>query len=304
MVTRKRRRTKRRKSRRRRRAFRKLRCAPKDKRNKDVLGFTCYTATALHKLRDGWNARHPDRRIDTNDPRRIWEGLKYVMSTTCATEACWIRHQCMKNDLDHGALLGHFAPEAPAEWKDKPSEWLTTVDIQEVMRQWEKAHPRFAFLGPSPSDYGKRKLFDECVWEELCKFSLANYRRKGKTKIGVIFNLDPHYKPGSHWVALFIDIKKQAIYYFDSYAEGAPAAIMKFVHEVQKQGKRNGTPFTFEQNKKRHQYSDSECGMYSMFFILRMLHGKTFESFQRYRVPDKAMRRLRKIYFNHDLNKG
>ena len=301
--------TRRRRSRRRKRrkgkgkTFRKLRCAPKGKKRK-VLGFTCYTADALHKLKSGWNARHPDRRIETNKPREIWQRLKYVMSKTCANEACWIRHQCMKNDLDHGALLENFAPEAPREWKRKPSEWLTTVDIQEVMRQWERAYPRFAFLGPSPSDYGTHKLFDECVWEELCKFSLANFRRKGKTSIGVIFNLDPHYKPGSHWVALFIDIKKHAIYYFDSYAEEAPPSIMKFVREVQQQAKRAGTPFSFRQSERRHQYSDSECGMYSMFFILQMLHGKTFDAFQKVRVPDKTMRKLRKLYFNHDLNTG
>ena len=36
---------------------------------------------------------------------------------------------------------------------------------------------------------------------------------KGKTNIGIIFNLDPHYKQGSHWVAVFIKVRKKEIYY-------------------------------------------------------------------------------------------
>jgi hypothetical protein len=39
-------------------------------------------------------------------------------------------------------------------------------------------------------------------------FNLNQQLKDGKTKIGVIFNTDPHTKDGSHWVSLFINIKK------------------------------------------------------------------------------------------------
>ena len=35
------------------------------------------------------------------------------------------------------------------------------------------------------------------------------YKKQGINKIGVIFNLDKHTQPGSHWVALFIDGEKR-----------------------------------------------------------------------------------------------
>ena len=63
------------------------------------------------------------------------------------------------------------------------------------------------------------------------------YLDKGKTKIGLVFNTDPHYKDGSHWIALFIDIKKKFIYFFDSNGNFVPKRIEKFVKRVQKQAK-------------------------------------------------------------------
>ena len=43
-------------------------------------------------------------------------------------------------------------------------------------------------------------------WE---KYLIHNLEKCYKhSKIGIIFNLDPHDKEGSHWVCSFIDIKK------------------------------------------------------------------------------------------------
>ena len=35
--------------------------------------------------------------------------------------------------------------------------------------------------------------------------------------MGIVFNLDPHDKPGSHWVSMYVDLNNGGIYYFDSY---------------------------------------------------------------------------------------
>ena len=45
---------------------------------------------------------------------------------------------------------------------------------------------------------------DRTVVREFCTLHRGT-KDKGITKIGLIFNLDPHYKEGSHWVAMFID---------------------------------------------------------------------------------------------------
>lgn len=274
----------------------KMKCSPKT----DKLDFeTCYTTESLHKLKKIWNSRHPDVKITDNDPKKIWEQLRSHMSNSCNTEACWLRHQCIKNDIEPSLWENTFAPKSPVEWKKKPNEWLTSVDIEKVMKQYEKAYKCFDFIGPSPIDFDKHLLWDECVWEELCKFQLKEQIKKNKTKIGIIFNLDPHTEDGSHWVSMFINIKKHEIYYFDSYGDKPPKKIKDFVKRVIKQGKELHIDIKDKWVSNRHQYSSSECGMYSLFFIIQLLKDtKNFEDFQNNKYKDKYMKRLRKIYFN------
>ena len=79
------------------------------------------------------------------------------------------------------------------------------------MRQYKREIPEFDFKGPSPIDYDSKDIYNpekKCVQEDLCMFDLKSQLQSGKTKVGIIFNLDPHNKGGSHWVALFIDCKK------------------------------------------------------------------------------------------------
>ena len=81
------------------------------------------------------------------------------------------------------------------------------------MKQYEKKYPKFDFIGPSPIDYDKHLAYGECVWEELCEFSLKKSLSEGKTQIGIIFNLDKHNEDGSHWIAMYINADKKHIYF-------------------------------------------------------------------------------------------
>ena len=144
--------------------------------------------------------------------------------------------QFIKHKLDINLLEQIFAPSVPSSWNSNPNEWLNSLDILKVMKQYEREYPEFDFIGPTPIDWNHHKVNGKCVWEELCKFNLEKYIKKGRKKIGVIFNTDPHYKEGSHWVALFIDINKREIYYFDSYGERISKYINRFGKNVVKQG--------------------------------------------------------------------
>jgi hypothetical protein len=272
------------------------RCAPQKKGER--LPYTCYTKTSLHKLKNLWNARHPDGKITSNDPKEIWDSLKTNMGSSCKRESCWLKHHFIKNNLDKSILNNTFRPKRPKEWKKNPDEWLTSVDIMKFMKQYENIHNDFDFMGPSPIDYDTHLISDECVWEELCKFNLHNIIRSGKKKIGIIFNLDPHFKGGSHWVAVFISVSDKMIYYFDSYGEKIPSGIMKFVKTIQNQSGNIGKQYSFRENKKRHQYSNSECGMFSLHFIRSMILYNNWDELTKKKISDKEMLRLRKVYYN------
>lgn len=276
--------------------YKKEACSPK--KNGTALPFTCYTTNALNTIKQIWNMRHPDQLISSEKPKEIWESLKTLTRDTCNSESCWLRHQCIKNNLDKNMFFNNFAPYSPKNWKYNPTEWLSTVDIQKVMAQWENAYKEFEFIGPSPIDYDTHMVFGECVWEELCKFSLNKYKRNNTQKIGVIFNLDKHTQPGSHWVALYIDLVKHKLYYFDSYGDNIPNQIKKFCNNIVEQGRQIGENYEIIVSKKRHQYGDSECGMYSLFFIIQMLKGVSHSVFEKKRISDDKMVRLRKKFFN------
>ena len=225
--------------------FKKVNCSPNPNKN----GYSCYTDNSLHKMKKLWNIRHPRNKIKSNDPKEIWNSLKENMSSSCDKESCWLRSKFMEGNLDKELLNYTFAPKAPNNWKTKPDEWLSSVDIESVMKQYEKFYKCFVFLGPSPIDYDKHKLYGECVWEELCKFNLSEEIKKNKNKIGVIFNTHPHFKSGEHWISMFINIKKKYIIYFDSNGNEPPTEVRKFVETITTQGKQLGINFDYYENK-------------------------------------------------------
>ncbi len=59
----------------------------------------------------------------------------------------------------------------------EPNEWLTSIDILNVMKQYEDKHDDFDFIGPSPIDFDTHKMRGECVWDNY-----ANSTRKGTKK--------------------------------------------------------------------------------------------------------------------------
>jgi len=276
-------------------------CSPKPNRmNK----YSCYTDESILKLRDKWNARHPDRKITTSTPREIHQQLTQLMKDVCNNEACWLKQSGafgpVKNDNE---LAESFAPESPPEWKENPNEWLSSVDIMKVMKQYEKAYPCFDFIGPTPINFDTKRLHGECVWNELCHFSLQNQIKKGKTKIGIIFNTDKDTGPGQHWISMFINLKKKMIFFFDSVGDPAPKQVKALVKRIQEQGKQLGITLAYDSNEGvEHQYGNTECGVYSLYFIVHMLEDKiTKEYLKTHILKDEYIEKFRHIYFNPSL---
>lgn len=262
------------------------------------LNYTCYSRESLLKLRDLWNVRHPDAKIKSKDSKEIWKALRKNLENVCDKESCWLRQNFAKHNLSNELRLYTFAPKAPVEWKKNKNEWLSSIDIEKVMKQYEHLNKSFVFLGPSPIDFDSKMLYGECVWEELCHFNLKDMLKKNKCKIGIVFNLDEHWKDGSHWTSMFIDIPTKQICYFDSGGDDVPIEVCKFKDRVLQQGKQVGIDFKFHKNFPfEHQMKDSECGIYCLYFIISMISKPSFSRFKNKRITDKEMEKYRNIYF-------
>lgn len=187
-------------------------------------------------------------------------------------------------------------PKQPDNWKGDPDMWLNSLDIANVMNQYEESHSNFEFMGPYPIDFAAPDPYGsgKCLIQEMCEIKTADALAKGTQYIGIIYNLDPHFKGGSHWVAVFIDLRKHKTYYFDSYGMEPPIQIQKFMKWLTTQD----TQMKLYYNGRRFQYKSSECGMYSMYFIICMLAGDDFQAFSRKAPPDSFMLDLRDWMFS------
>jgi len=210
----------------------------------------------------------------------------------CNTEYCAVKKLPLEK-AERNTMLKAFRPEKPADWDKKPTQWLDSFNIEDVMRQYEAAESNFEFIGPVPIDFdSKSGLWGKCIVEELCELDLAEVQNKGKTKIGIIFNLDPHDEPGSHWVCSFIDIPASSAYYFDSYGYEPQQEIIDLLARMKEQGIKN-----VYWNDIRHQRKGSECGMYCLFVIICLLRGRKFYDICKNVVDDDTMNAFRDILF-------
>ena len=274
-------------------------CGPLVNKKDKVAKDSCITKSVLMRLRNEFNKDHPDNLIMATRPILIWHEFKMRLSH-CADERCFLNEIDEPNEKQR-LLHTLFAPEHPPEWLQNKNEWLSNHDIDKVMKQYEERYTDFKYLGTSAIDYDFKYSDGHCVEDQLCKFLLKELMAAGKTRFAAVFNLDKHNQGGSHWVSIFIDVKHKSVVFFDSAKGGIPKEIKRFVETIKTQGLEQDTPikFKFLTNKSDHQQGDTECGVYSIHFIIEML--ESFKSVKRFlygNIPDKEMENLRPKLFN------
>lgn len=260
-----------------------MNCAPANK-SKD---HTCYSKDQLIKIASSLNKKK-NANIGLNKSKNaLWESIRKTLFPVCTTEWCWLEHV----DADKQMKEETFRPAMPIEWVKNKYEWLSTTDINEVMVQYEKKYENFRFFGPVPVDCPKD------IYCELTDLDIKGLKSKGVDYIGIIFNLDRHDQSGSHWVALYINIPKSLITYYDSTSSEPPEDIKYFINMVGiKLNQLNGK-HVYEYNKKRHQYGGSECGMYSMNFLIESLKGKKLADIENKTITDRDVNLLRNYLY-------
>jgi len=293
-----------------------MNCSPAVK-GKTVSETSCLTPKLLIDIKNKYNEDHPSDSILTKDPREIWFELhNRLLKEGCKKEDCWLK-ELGNSSLQKQIKEQVFAPDMPPEWTSNPDEWLSNFDIHNVLVQYEETYPDFKLMGPTTMDFDTKlpEKNNKCVEEEMCNFNLKQDTKKGFRKFACVINLDKYWQGGSHWVSLYVDIDTRIIFYFDSAGTSrTPSEIIHFVDRIKEQGKTLNQPvdFTFYTNGKlHHQTGNTECGMYSIFFVITMLTGKTpfykervmsiqerLDLFLKTRIPDEVIFDYRDLYFN------
>jgi hypothetical protein len=255
----------------------------------------CLPSPLITELSESYGA--PQDLSHNKEQLRSWLSRK----TRCKGERCWIKKSTLDPRKKKDILNKYFRPEMPEEWKEDPDQWLDSNNIADVMKQYEEVYPEFKFYGTNPIDFAAPDPYDplaaaknKCLQDEICKLNLKELLAQGKTKLGFVYNLDPSNKGGSHWIASFTDIPGHRTYYFDSYGIKPPPQIARFMRSLTLQDPLMKLGF----NARRFQYGETECGMYSLYFLIRMLAGDDFRKFCRRAPRDNEMLFLRKWLFS------
>jgi hypothetical protein len=280
-------------------------CNPALKRKE---GETCLSPEAIERIVKAYNNDYPHKKITIGAHTRknhsslkggkhynkIWKTFKNAMSE-CNNELCVLKQSSLDKSEKTNMIETYFRPEKPAEWTKDHDAWLDSLNIEDVMNQYEQADSTFEFIGPVPIDFAKETSFGHCIVDELCKLDLKKMEKSGTKKIGIVFNLDEHDEPGSHWICGYIDIDRKAAYYFDSYGYKPPKRITDFMIGLTKQGIN-----TLMYNDIRFQKKDSECGMYCLYVLICLLKGRSFADICKDVVDDDIMNAFRDILFATD----
>ena len=228
---------------------------------------------------------------------------------------CWLEQPLMKKTQVYNKLKDNYRPEKPQSWEADDRQWLNTLDILHVMKQYENSRQdkasKFKFLGVFPIDFAQQITPGVCVARDMCNFNIISLISEGYDQAGIVFNLDKHNQPGSHWVAAYINLNPESpkfgLCYYDSAGLKPRLMIMQFLTSVYKQMVDNfpqdiSKKIVVKYNPTKQQFLNTECGIFSMTFLILCLE-KQFESYRKTRNRIKKKRddghvhKLRNILF-------
>ena len=219
----------------------------------DIEGNICYSMDDLIYICKAYNKSNKDiikyRNLSRN---KLWSVLNKKLNKRCNHHKCWLDQKFIPHDFSTKTSK-KFKPNMPKSWYKNITEWLSTIEIDNVLNQYSKKYKDYNYYGAVPSD---------CPKSINC--SLSNIKLNNNNIIGIVFNLDEHHQSGSHWVTCIIDLSKNIIYYYDSNGKLPNKNIGSFIKSVyDRLGKIKNKKPTFRYNKKEHQKSNTE--MWNVF---------------------------------------
>lgn len=256
---------------------------------------TCYSKESLIKIiKVLIKEKNLKYNYQNKSKKDLWNFIQKQFNNTCQKkEDCWKDQLLVKKLNDKNINKFTFKPEYPKEWKNDKYTWLNTFDILRIMRQYEKKYDDFKFLGVVPSDCPTK------IHCELSNIDIKHLKKNNINKIGLVYNLDISSGPGTHWVAVYIDNKYDEINYYDSYGSKPIKLINDFLVNLKNKYTKLGYKPTMIYNDKRHQYGGSECGMYSINFLLERLNNVNMYQIFKRNISDKKMNNLRKLIYKY-----
>ncbi len=226
--------------------------------------------------------------------KKIVEKLK--ADTNCESESCIYTHKDIISKLGKDTvkqiLDTNFKPEGPYD----STKWLNNNNIDHVLRQNTIKYKKFYAIDYQMIDFAEKGT-------ELATINIISKLVKFNT-IGVVLNTDIANGKGKHWFAIFIDARSSpvTIEFFNSSGNLPVHQVQTFLNKTKRDIIRSGRDASIIiVSPNEMQKSDTECGVFSLWFILERLDGKHVEEFKNEIIGpgDEKMIKFRKELFRH-----
>lgn len=225
----------------------------------------------------------------------------------CDSEACVLSNATVKAGIGNDVVNRELAVKFKETGPRNSSDWLSNVNIDKTLQKWAVEYDNLFVYPFCMSDFYKThgslatiKICDILDGKVPVKTAAGNMTRPCK-RMCCVLNTDVSTGRGIHWVCLFVDCTGPAISIEYWNSAGNPPFInaTKWMEQARAElmactKKQVNTVLV---TSVPHQESDSECGVYVLFYIRKRLEGTSYQYFMDKRIPDSEMSEFRKYLF-------
>jgi len=226
-----------------------------------------------------------------------------MKETNCDSESCVLTSDLIKrklgSDVIKKELKTRFKPEGPYDNDD----WLDNFNIDAVLKQNMTKYTDFYAIPYQMIDFEKKKT-------ELATINIPEKIKQGYKHIAVVLNTDVSSGNGKHWFAIFMDFTNSpyTLEYFNSSGNLPVHQIRTWQLETKRilEKVMNTKVVCIIVSPNEIQKSDSECGVFCLWFILSRLEGHSVDEFKNVNMgpSDELMQEYRKSLFRHSNKKN
>jgi len=209
----------------------------------------------------------------------------------CDSESCVVKSAIFKKAYTSSVdklKKEKFKPDGP--WKD--DTWLNNFNIDDVLDQWTNVYPGFVHIPFQMRDFDKKNT-------ELAKVDLYTKYKEGMKSFGVVLNTDYSSGGGIHWFAIygdFSDPNNVTLEYFNSSGTLPLKEVQNWLYSTKALLESHDLKVkVIIVSRIEHQKSDTECGVFSLWYIWSRLNGISYVYFDKSKaVTDDMMYTFRR----------
>jgi hypothetical protein len=250
-----------------------------------------------------------------------------ALALHCNSESCVLAHPDLRRFVVEKRLLPEAALNQELETRFKASGprgstgLLSNFNLDETLQRWARVFDEFHPCPFAMMDFDRtREAFAAAdlpaVLEGRAPLDLGpgfGTVRRPAACYACVVNTDHSTGPGKHWVAVFVDARPPpgapwTVEYFNSAGHPPPKAMVGWMerNRARLAEYRAGLPscrgrvcdvISVPVTDVDHQESQTECGLYALYYIRRRLEGTPYSFFFQRRVPDSAMTAFRAHVF-------